>query len=453
MSLKKRLGRLRERAQEPADARQSSRSLEAVEPPAPDAPPPENGPDASPPVRVPSEAPEKGAVLEELRARMAAILGASAPSATPPRIAEPVDLPFLERETPHGPIWSERRILPISHHVGRIPVSAASSADAAILALLALDPGLSELETARLLYLDTETTGLGGASTLAFLIGLAWFDAQGRLVLEHLFVREPGYEVAVLEELRSRVEACSGLVSFNGKSFDWPLLLARCQMNRLRPLPERPHLDLLHMARRLHKRRLGKARLVQLEAEVLGWERGEDDISGAEIAPRYAHFLRSGDASGLLPVIQHNAWDVISMAALVGLYGEPAGLLHPADLTAAAGVALRAKAPTQAEIWALHAREASGDAEALAVLGRLEKARGDKAKALAYFEALAEEVDDAAVRLELAKLYEHHAKDYQAALNCLSLGTSENERQELARAARLRRKNAARPASPRSKKS
>ncbi len=379
-------------------------------------------------------------VLDELRAKMEALLGAAAPE--PPRRGTPSlsELPFLESE--HRGLRLTRRLerLPPSAHVGRMPVDAARTASAEMLALLSLDPTLSGVSPSRALYLDTETTGLGGSGVVAFLVGLLWFDDAGEPHLEQLLLREPGEERALLERLRELVERSELLVTYNGKSFDWPLLGTRCVMNRLPPLPTRPHFDLLHVARRLHKKRLGGCRLIHLESHVLGWERGEDDIPGIEIAPRYGHYLRTGDGAALRPVVDHNAWDVVSMAALVGLYGERLPDLHSEDLVGVARTLRRARAFDQALTVADAAFERGAGHHARRARGEIAKARGDKARALLEFEALSAEIDDPRVRLELVKLYEHHARDAERALELLAAGTGESDEALEKRRARLTQK-------------
>lgn len=386
--------------------------------------------------------------FSDLRLKMAALLvspessQADLPGRVPP-VAEDV-LPFGDVDLGYGAF--ARKVAPLrrSARVGRMPLSAAYEADAGMLSLLALDPKVATAEPRRALYIDTETTGLGGAGTLAFLIGLAWFNEEGDLTLEQLLVREPAQESAALARVSALVARASLLVSFNGKSFDWPLLKARCIMNRLPPLPERPHLDLLHVGKRLHKRRLSRFRLKDLELEVLGWDRGEEDIPGEEIPPRYGHFLRTGDGEALRPVILHNEWDVLTMAALVGLYGEPIDNLEGADLLCVAETLTRARAYEQAGVAAERAVHAGQKLEALELLARLNKARGDRARALRDFEALSREVDDPAVRLELAKLFEHHAKDFEGALRMVELGTGEDEEALSRRRQRLVRRAATR---------
>src|ERR1700688_4792211 len=133
------------------------------------------------------------------------------------------------------------------------------------------------------LFLDTETTGLaGGTGTYAFLVGLAWWDAGG-LQVEQLFLRDFSEEHSLLHELAARLAERPVLVTFNGKSFDWPLLENRLTMTRaIKGARLAAHLDLLHPARALWKLRLGSVRLVELERHVLDAPRlgshREDDV-------------------------------------------------------------------------------------------------------------------------------------------------------------------------------
>jgi hypothetical protein len=173
------------------------------------------------------------------------------------------------------------------------------------------------------LFLDTETTGLaGGTGTYAFLIGLAWWDA-GALQVEQLFMRDFGEEHAILHEVAARLAERPVLVTFNGKSFDWPLLENRFTMTRSIAVPRlAAHLDLLHPARALWKLRLGSVRLVELERHVLdatrmGWHR-EEDVLAALIPQHYFDYLRGGPAEPLAAVVRHNQMDLRGLAALVG---------------------------------------------------------------------------------------------------------------------------------------
>lgn len=176
-------------------------------------------------------------------------------------------------------------------------------------------------DPSRWLFLDTETTGLaGGTGTYAFLVGVAWWDAGG-LQVEQFFMRDFTEEYSLLQELASRVAERPVLVTFNGKSFDWPLLENRFTMTRSIATPKlAAHLDLLHPARALWKMRLGSVRLVELERHVLnpqrlGWHR-EDDVESALIPQHYFDYLRGGPVQPLAGVMRHNQMDLRGLGAL-----------------------------------------------------------------------------------------------------------------------------------------
>jgi hypothetical protein len=158
------------------------------------------------------------------------------------------------------------------------------------------------------------------------------------------------------------------------------------------------------------------------------------------VAARYGYFLRTGDEEALRAVVDHNAYDVVSMAALVGLYGEPLSTLHDEDLIGLARTLRRARALEQAQEAADQAVSRGAGIEARRVRGEIAKARGDRALALAEFEALSDAIDDASVRLELAKLYEHHVKAPLRALELCAQGTGESEELSERRRKRLEKK-------------
>jgi uncharacterized protein YprB with RNaseH-like and TPR domain len=166
------------------------------------------------------------------------------------------------------------------------------------------------------LFLDTETTGLaGGSGTYAFLVGIAWWEGGG-LEMEQFFMREYSEERSLLFALRERIAEHPVLVTFNGKSFDWPLLETRYRMTRKISVPApRAHLDFLHPARNLWRLRLGSVRLSELERHVLGWDRGADVLSGL-IPQIYFDYVRGGPPERLVPVFHHNQMDLRGLAAL-----------------------------------------------------------------------------------------------------------------------------------------
>jgi uncharacterized protein YprB with RNaseH-like and TPR domain len=192
------------------------------------------------------------------------------------------------------------------------------SADAENFVKIAMDPG-------QWLFLDTETTGLaGGTGTYAFMVGIAWWDAGG-LQVEQFFLRDLDEEHSLLLELSERMKQWPVLVTFNGKSFDWPLLETRYRMTRAVPaFSPTLHLDLLHPARQLWRLRLGSVRLKDLERHVLGgegrsldWSR-HDDIDSSLIPQMYFNYLRGGSAEPLVGIFRHNQMDLRGLAALAG---------------------------------------------------------------------------------------------------------------------------------------
>jgi uncharacterized protein len=380
--------------------------------------------------------------LDALRARIARILTKASPvvkrSAADPSAG---DLPFCREVTALGPLYVRTRRLSAAHRVGRAAVQPTARTSAGMLALLSLDPSLAALDPRKALYLDTETTGLsGGAGTVPFLIGLAWFEeGSASLVVEQLLLREMGEEAPMLERLAKRVSEASMLVTYNGKSFDVPLLRTRYVLNRLPLFECAAHLDLVHVARRVHRHRLLHLNLANVESEVLGFERTAD-ISGGEVCSRYTHFLRTGDDSALGAVIDHNEWDIVSMVALVGLYGEPLEGLAPSDWVGLARTVRRAGSLELASQIAERAIDRGVGSEAVRARGEIAKARGDKAQALADFASVIDAVDDPSLRLELAKLYEHHAKAPLAALELVGRGTGESPEATARRRMRLEKK-------------
>ncbi|HEX7667063.1 MAG TPA: ribonuclease H-like domain-containing protein, partial [Polyangiaceae bacterium] len=199
--------------------------------------------------------------LDDLRAKMRAILAKNVGAPKPPPPVDTTELPFVTHQTPKGPLHLRAQRLAASHRMGRVSLLPARDASTPLLALLSLDPQIAACDPAKALYLDTETTGLaGGAGTVAFLVGLAYWDgdegaASRGLMVEQILVRALGEEAPMLEHVASRIRDASMLVTYNGKSFDLPLLRTRFVMGRVEAPVEPPHFDLLHVARRLHKAR------------------------------------------------------------------------------------------------------------------------------------------------------------------------------------------------------
>ena len=159
--------------------------------------------------------------------------------------------------------------------------------------LMETDPLPNDLDPVRILYLDTETTGLsGGAGTLAFEAGLGQLTPEGFCVTQ-LMIRDYPEEKYLLEGVLEAAKDCDALCTFNGRSFDLPLLRDRCLMNRLSPaVLDKPHIDLLHIARRVFKLRLKQCSLTRLEEAVLGAGRSHD-LPGAQVPERFFSYLKT----------------------------------------------------------------------------------------------------------------------------------------------------------------
>ena len=164
-------------------------------------------------------------------------------------------------------------------------------------------------------FFDLETTGLsGGAGTQAFLVGCGWFEEDGAFTTRQYLLARYSDERAMLAAVADELMRAGALVSFNGKSFDAPVLETRYLFHRLEWIAsQQPHIDVLHPARRFWKE--DDCSLIALEQQILGAWRG-DDVPGYEIPERYFHFVRSGDATPLAAVLEHNRRDLMSLAGL-----------------------------------------------------------------------------------------------------------------------------------------
>ena len=234
-------------------------------------------------------------------------VGALDPASLARRLAEALDADAVE--TPHG--WYVRRELrPVYLPIDRERLAAL--------------PGMPAAGTP-LLCLDTETTGLGSAAgTVAFLIGIGWWQGD-RMRLAQLFLPDHSEERALLDALAAETPPGACLVTYNGRSFDWPLLETRFRMGRRLPPALDGHLDLLLLVRRLFRHRLPDARLQTVERHLLRRHRAPD-IPSWEIPAVYHSFLRGGAAGPIRVVARHNAEDVVTLGRILAHlergYGE-----------------------------------------------------------------------------------------------------------------------------------
>src|SRR5579859_867151 len=302
------------------------------------------------------------------------------------------------------------------------------------------------------LFLDTETTGLaGGTGTYAFLIGLAWWDARG-LQVEQFLMRDFTEEYSLLQELADRVKERPVLVTFNGKSFDWPLLENRFAMTRSIAAPKlAAHLDLLHPARALWKLRLGSVRLADLEKRVLdaprlGWHR-EDDIEPALIPQHYFDYLRGGPAQPIVGIVRHNQMDLRGLAALFckinAMLSESADILvecESLDLFGLSRFLQRRGDPGRAHTACAQALAIGLPADirpkAQRELAQMAKRRGEHEQAAEIWEEMVRNSQEEIHACEqLAIYYERRVKDIRRAVEYARLGLAKLRHQ---RAASLR---------------
>jgi uncharacterized protein YprB with RNaseH-like and TPR domain len=359
------------------------------------------------------------------------------------------DLAGEEVHTEKGTVLLCTKRYPTSYRHGRYTAADFLGAGPG-LAVLAKDTRFKDMDLTRALFLDTETTGLsGGTGTLSFLVGVGWLEDTGVFKVEQYFCREPGEEGAQLSLLATRLKWASCLVTFNGRSFDIPLLNTRFILQKMKnPGYGLPHLDLLHVARRVFKKRLDSCRLGNLEGAVLGFER-IGDIPGSEIPGVYAAFLRGGPVGPIEAVLEHNALDLVGLAALGAvieeMYGNPGQVEHAADSLGLARAALVAGDHKTADSHLSHASRSGPkmeSAEALFIAAREASRNCDFARAKTLLlRALAKNPNSAPIHLALAKLFEHRDKIFDRALeHALFTADAEGQGKSLHRIARLKRR-------------
>ncbi len=394
--------------------------------------------------------------LETLRARVAQVAADCDRKYASPR---PVGrqgaeaLPGEDVETAFGRHFETEKLYPAHRRHGSADIGALSDLPADLLGTLSggTIPAAGPEQWA---FLDTETTGLAGGpsgsglGTCAFLVGVGRITPDGFRVRQ-FFMRDHSEEASLLDALARHLQTFRVMITYNGRAFDQPLLEARYRWNRAGPpFARMQHLDLLYGARRLWKLRFESCRLVDLENQVLGVER-EGDIPGALIPYVYFEYLRTGLARRLLPVFEHNAIDILTLACLTGIvpeaFHDPARqkLRHASEMTGLAGWLRAAGDPEGARALLRRAISTQGGAHlpeellfrAMWDLGQLERKLDAREAALEIWEQLAVPSSPFRVRAieELAKHYEHRAKDRQKALEWTLAARAIEDSPELAR--------------------
>lgn len=378
-------------------------------------------------------------------------------------------------ENAFGPFFRTHSIHPLNRPHGRVDLNALFDVPSDCFGHIANSDALRTVRLRRMLFIDTETTGLaGGAGTVPFLIGIGFFEEDGFTVQQY-FMRDYQEERAMLESVHALLNKAESFVSYNGKCYDFNLLASRFTLSRMKdPVQTKPHLDLLFPARRIWKRRLGDCSLPHIESSVLRFQR-DGDVPGWQIPSLYFDFLRSGDPAPLAPVFRHNFWDIVSLAALLTVLAQihsapRTHLTEPQDMMGL-GRAMDGRSRfKQAALCYRAALDLNLDSEekeeALHLLGFALKRGGEWGKAVRIWRHLIRRFPFRVFPYEeLAKYYEHQADDPVRAapvvrkalerirlLEALHPDTDyRTDRRDLEyRLARLERKCAARRAAPRS---
>ncbi len=351
----------------------------------------------------------------------------------------PTDLPpGDELDSPHGKVFRIQESYPRNYRHAGCELARVLDFKGDLAAQVVKQPDLKGVSFEDMLFLDTETTGLaGGAGTIAFLIGVGRFTGE-HFRLRQYFLREPGEEAGLLHVLQQDLEEAGAIVSFNGRVFDVPLLEMRYMLGLKKywPLSSLPQIDLLHPARRLWRRSLPDCTLGTIERMLLGVQRSEDDVPGAQIPGMYLDYLRTGDAREMRRVLYHNAIDILSLVGLAVHVLERHDYQDPGDLSGAEALALARwhvdnGRDAQAKEAFLSALETAGEDIRLDVLRHYSaylKRNEKREEAVEYWESWHSLVaDDPRPCIELAKYYEWHAEDIaaarhwaQEALQCLT---------------------------------
>jgi uncharacterized protein len=318
------------------------------------------------------------------------------------------------------PYFFTRESYPMSTKIDNLPLYPQTIPDL-VLSWAKLDRA-KERNMEDILVLDLETTGLGRGGTIAIMIGVGYYE-KGEFIVEQIFLPDPDAEENSLDRLAELVNSHSLLITFNGKTFDVPVLESRLLYHQLwLNMRQMEHLDLLHLARRLWKRKLPSCALETIEYYVLGHIRDKElDIEGGDIPQSYFHYLMTGEGEMIKRVFIHNQHDILHTAALFTLicdscaYPPPGGMDIRIDYHALAKL-YQSQGEGATAKYILVDLLAAGDirSEVLYDLGLIYKKEGNPEQALDCF-AIATDLQDPASMLEYAKAMEK-SKDYPAAL-------------------------------------
>lgn len=364
--------------------------------------------------------------LSEQLKKLGVSFGKDKPLPAPAKKKIPIEslVPGHEFGTIFGRIFSSNHQYSDKHQHGVAPLKPFTRYE--VLCEWAQAAHLAKSDISEFIFLDTETTGLsGGTGTMPFMIGAARFVGD-QFVLEQFFLRNPSEEKAQLAALSEFVNGAKAIVSYNGKSFDLPIINTRYILNRLsNPFDEMDHIDLLHITRRVWKRRLKQCNLGNIEKEILEFYRTSEDIPGYLVPEFYRNYIADGDASQIAGIFYHNEIDVISLSALfttlAAILEDPTSknLSHAEDIYSIGRLMESLNREVLAEqLYASEQIRSANDQEL--ILSLLSRARIHK-RSKHYDDAIplwkqAYELGSVDAALDLAKYYEHIGKKYEEAL-------------------------------------
>ncbi|AZN41969.1 ribonuclease H-like domain-containing protein [Paenibacillus albus] len=283
-----------------------------------------------------------------------------------------------------------------------------------------------------MLFLDLETTGLGvGTGNVPFMVGLAYLQ-EDVFVVEQMLIRHPAEERAMIGYLCNLLPSFTHLVTYNGRTFDWPVLHNRFILNGFRSFSWEPiHVDLLHPSRSIWRNTLVSCRLSHVEEERLGITR-DDDVPGSQAPAIYFQYLADGNPQPLLGVFEHNEIDMLSLAVLAirfghllgGGLGEHVAMPSEAEELLRTGLWLERMGKTElAEpLYALLVDHPRIPHKCLCLLAERDKKCGNWERAVLLWQKAVQDAEaakrpDYEAHIELAMYYEHRTKELQAALS------------------------------------
>jgi uncharacterized protein YprB with RNaseH-like and TPR domain len=331
-----------------------------------------------------------------------------------------------DHETIYGKTFQFVQNYPKGYALGNILLGSACNLDMLFVWANKTQSSSSRLEVTDFIFLDAETSGLaGGTGTFAFLLGLGFYSPNGFQVIQ-LFMRDPSQETALLASLTHYFSRFKGVITFNGKSFDIPLLNGRHILHGLTsPFKDLFHIDLLPLSRRIWHNRLDDRSLKNLEIQILGLTRTQEEVPGWMVPEIYFDYLKTKDARPLSGVFYHNLQDIVSLAALFQYTSEmllqPFATVDPhcLDLIAIARIYEEAGFFDQAiRIYEHSLKQGLPEEFFIQTLMRyadIFRKQQNWISAIQLWERAAG-YNQLTAGVELSKYYEHHAKDYSRAL-------------------------------------